>query len=622
MTDPTVRIALAQLNQTAGDLEGNAARISVAAARAADLGADILLTPELSLTGYPVEDLVLRGAFLEQTERALEAQLSSLPLPTLIGAPLMVGRDLFNCAVLGGPGVPRLSYAKRALPNYAVFDEARWFTPGAGPCIIEIGGMITAISICEDIWHADSPTAADQVAGADLILNISASPYERGKPRQREQMLLTRARDGMGFVAYCNAVGGMDDLVFDGGALVVGPGGEVIARAGSFSEDLICVDLDPGELTRLRRRAPRPRAVAGQTANDVRAAVVPVLAAPAPTRAEAQDTGELPGRSPERIRRDDVAGAGAEDTAQARRLTARRFLARLEPAIAAEPCDDLESVWGALRLGLGDFVDKNGFTGVVLGLSGGIDSALVAALAVEALGPERVLCVSMPSRFNSASTQTDAAQIAANLGCGFREIGIESLRNLVGSILPDTAGVAAENVQARLRGLLLMAISNQEGPLVLACSNKSETAVGYATLYGDTAGGYAPLRDVPKTLVFALSRLVNERAGAQVIPVRVIDRPPSAELADDQRDSDSLPDYPVLDAILDAYVERDLGVDQIVRTGIAPRPVIERVARLVDGAEHKRRQAPLGTRITPKAFGRDRRLPITNRFRETGPACP
>lgn len=588
-----IRIALAQLNMTVGDLAGNRRAILEAGAQAAALGADLMLTPELALTGYPPEDLLLRPDFLRDCHRELDLIAAAAPLATLVGAPWLEAERVTNAAVLVGPGAPAgARYDKQALPNYGVFDEERVFASGARSLRLDhaASGARMAVTICEDLWLADGPAARAVRAGANIVLNLSASPYHLGKPAAREQMLRTRARDGLAFVAYCNLVGGQDELVFDGRSVVIGPDGEVIARARADQPELLVADLDLGRVlgarlgeTRLRRAAFDLREDHHQQDDDHDATAVRL------------DTGAAPVPQAE---------AGAIDGAAVPlRLNA------CAPAPAPE--GDAEELWGALRLGLRDYVAKNGFPGVILGLSGGIDSALVATLAADALGPERVRALSLPTRFNSEATRDDARRIAEALGIGFRELPIGDLHGAVGDLMPELSGLAAENVQARLRGLVLMALSNQDGPLLLACSNKSETAVGYATLYGDTAGGFSPIKDLPKTTVFALALFVNARAGRELIPASVIERPPSAELADGQADTDSLPPYEVLDAVLEAYVEADQGPEAIAASGVCDLATARRISTMVDRAEHKRRQAAPGIRCHRKAFGRDRRLPIT-----------
>ena len=573
-----MRVALAQLDLTVGALRENRARIADACADAARQGADIVIAPELALSGYPPEDLVLRPSFLAACARELEALAAEAAAPLLVGVPVLDGDRPRNAAALcvGGQVVAR--YDKRELPNYGVFDETRTFAAGRRPLAVDVAGALVSVTICEDVW-LPGPSEAAASAGATVIANLSASPYHLGKGEAREQMLRTRARDGVAFVAFCNIVGGQDELIFDGRSCVIDPAGDVLARAESFAEELLVCDIDPTMAIAARLRDARLRH--GRRRPPKRLQPVASVAAP----------------------------AGSPTARPATRIA--------EPPAA--PDDEL---WAALRLGLGDYVRKNGFSRVLIGLSGGIDSALVAALAAEALGPEQVETLSMPTRFNASATRDDARDVASRLGVGFRELAIEDLRVAFAAAVPEAAGLAAENLQARIRGLLLMTLSNQHGWLVLTTGNKSETATGYSTLYGDTAGGFAPIQDVPKTRVFALARRLNERAGRELIPSSIIERPPSAELRDDQRDDQSLPPYAELDPVLEAYVEDDRSPREIARAGIGELDLAVRVARLVDLAEYKRRQAPPGLKLHPKAFGRDRRVPITNRFLQNGEESP
>jgi NAD+ synthase (glutamine-hydrolysing) len=562
-----LRLALAQLDLTVGALAENRKRIADACADAARAGAELVLAPELAISGYPPEDLLLRPAFLRACMAEARLLAADVTIPLVVGSPWLDGDRARNSALVLARGEIVARYDKRELPNYGVFDEERTFSPGRGSLHIETPGGALALTICEDIWLPDAVAEASAL-GASCVLNISASPYHLGKGQSREEMLATRARDGLCAVAYCNLVRGQDELVFDGRSAVFGPDGTVIARGVSFAEELLICDLDldlslgerlrDSRLRRGRRRRVHP----------------PVVI-------------ELP--------------LGGDHDAAA-------------PSVAPPPAGTTAELWSAMRLGLGDYVRKNGFQRVLLGLSGGIDSAIVAALAADALGADAVEAVSMPTRYNSEGTRSDARLVAERLGIAFRELAIEDLRLAFEEALPGTSGLAAENLQARIRGVLLMTLSNQHGLLVLTTGNKSETAVGYSTLYGDMAGGFAPIKDVPKTLVFALARYVNEQAGSELIPASIIDRPPSAELRDEQRDDQSLPPYEELDPLLEAYVEDDLSPEEIARRGIATLEVAQRIARLVDLAEYKRRQAPPGIRVHNKAFGRDRRLPITNRF--------
>src|SRR5919199_1701897 len=516
-----MRLALAQINSVVGDLDGNRDRVLVRLEEAKEAGADLVLFPELVVTGYPPEDLLLRPSFVRAAERTLgEIARATRGIVALVGVPLLE-RDLFNaCAVCAG-GEVKARYRKRFLPNYGVFDEDRYFAPG-------------------------------------------------------DDLLVTRARDNACFLAFCNAVGGQDELVFDGHSLVLDDEGTVLARAPGFEECLLVVDIDPEEVLARRLSDVRRRALAR-------------------------------GRGTPQA---EVVHVGSPQPARNGR--------HVEPVVA-QPLDDLEQMRLALELGLGDYVEKNGFREVVVGVSGGIDSALVAALAAEALGPERVHCVSMPSQFSSEATRADARRLAEGLGCPFTELPIEPVVEAFRATLapvfeerePD---LTEENVQARTRGVLLMALSNKFGWLLVATGNKSELSVGYATLYGDMAGGFALLKDVYKTDVFRLARHLNARAGRELIPQTILERAPSAELRANQLDEDSLPPYPALDRVLEAYVEEDRSREELTGDGF-DRDVVDRAIAMIDRAEYKRRQAPPGVKLRPKAFGRDRRTPITNRWR-------
>jgi NAD+ synthase (glutamine-hydrolysing) len=552
-----MRLALAQMNSVVGDLDGNRHRILELLGQARDAGADLVLFPELAVTGYPPEDLLLRPAFVRAAQRTVEEIAAAAEGPVaLVGAPHQEGGLHNACFVLSG-GEIRGIYRKHLLPNYGVFDENRYFVPSSDLLFLRFGDVVVGPTICEDIWVPGPPASELAAGGAKLVVNISASPFHVGKDREREEMLSGRARDYSCFIAYCNMVGGQDELIFDGASIVLDDGGRVVARAESFVEELLVVDLDV---------PPSPEHAAGE------------LVFPAPA-------------------------AHAD---------------QLHPT-PAEPLDDLEQMRLALELGLRDYVRKNGFADVVIGLSGGIDSALTAALSVEALGADRVHGVSMPSRFSSEGTQSDARRLAESLGIDFREIPIEPMVGAYDTALAQSfdgreADLTEENVQARVRGTLLMALSNKFGWLVIATGNKSELSVGYSTLYGDLAGGFALLKDVFKTDVFRLSRRLNERAGRELIPVSIIDRAPSAELRADQRDEDSLPPYAKLDPVLEAYVELDRSLEELSGDGFDPE-VVQRAIGMIDRAEYKRRQAPPGVKLRPKAFGRDRRTPITNRWR-------
>jgi len=570
-----MRLALAQINTTVGDLDGNRERILQAISEARGAGADLALLPELAVTGYPPEDLLLRPGFIRAAEASLaEIARETRDLVALVGFPHF-DRDLFNACAVCADGEVKAVYRKRFLPNYGVFDEDRYFAPARDLLLLELGGTLVGPTICEDLWQPGPPATDLALAGAQLLTNISASPFHVGRDREREEMFATRARDNACFVAFCNAVGGQDELIFDGHSLVLDEEGRVLARAPGFEEALLVVDIDPADAVGRRLRDVRRRALARErgTAPDV-----PVV---------------------------QLGDCHSHDD-------------RIEPFLA-EPLQELEQMRLALELGLRDYVGKNGFTEVVIGISGGIDSALTAALAVEALGAERVHCISMPSRYSSEKTRSDARRLAENLGTDFRELPIGAAVGAFDSILAESfAGrepdLAEENLQARVRGVLLMALSNKFGWLVVATGNKSELSVGYATLYGDMAGGFALLKDVFKTDVFRLARHLNVRPGRELIPATIIERAPSAELRDDQLDEDSLPPYPALDRVLEAYVEQDRSREELSEDGF-DADVVERALALIDRAEYKRRQAPPGVRLTPKAFGRDRRTPITNRWR-------
>ena len=578
-----LRLALAQIDPTVGDIEGNSRLISESIDQARDRGAQLVLLPELCLSGYPPEDLVLRTDFLDAVREALDALAAEVERTVaLVGFPERMERSAAeledfdplidpppppaynSLAVLAGGEVSAI-YRKCELPNYGVFDERRYFEPGIEPALIEVDGALVGLTVCEDIWHAGSPEEDEVAAGGRLVVNSSASPYHRGKGRAREAMVIERASANAAAFALCNMVGGQDELVFDGASVVVGADGQTLARAAQFAPELLLCDL------MLPAGSPSDGASAARS--------VPILAELA---SGAQPEGHVEGR-------------------------------------LADPLPDEESeVYAALTTGLRDYVEKNGFERVVLALSGGIDSALVALIAVDALGPERVSVVVMPSPNSSDETQADARTIAANLGVELIEISIAEAMDayqhaLASSFDGAEPGLAEENLQARIRGNLVMALSNKFGWLVLTTGNKSEMSVGYATLYGDMAGGFAVIKDVFKLLVYRLVRWRNQQEGRELIPASVLDRPPSAELRPDQLDEDSLPPYETLDRILEGYVEHDEGVDALVAQGL-PEETVQEVIRLVDRAEYKRRQAPPGIRVSTKAFGRDRRLPITNRF--------
>jgi NAD+ synthase (glutamine-hydrolysing) len=584
---PTLRLALAQVDSTVGDLAGNAAVVRDYSRRAAAAGAQLVAFPELMLTGYPVEDLVFREAFVRDSRAALERLAGELAADGLGDLPVAVGyldadgparmsagadprRGPRNALALlhGGRVVTR--YFKHHLPNYGVFDEDRYFVPGDTLRVVRLGGVDVAFTICEDLWQAGGPFAVAGAANVGLVVNINASPYELNKDDARADLCRRRAAEAGATLAFVNTVGAQDELVFDGDTLVVTAGGELITRAPQFVEELVVVDLD------------LPAATGGPS-GEVNGMVIDRLAL----------TGGLADELP--------APAGERRTGQ--------ILPRLS---------DEAEVWHALVLGLRDYVAKNGFRSVVIALSGGIDSAVVAAVAVDAVGPDRVVCVSMPSEYSSEHSKDDAAELAKRTGLDYR---VEPIQPMMDAFLANLAlsGLAVENLQARIRGVILMALSNQEGHLVLTTGNKSELAVGYSTLYGDSVGGFNPLKDVFKLWVYRIARWRNASAEAAgevaPIPEPILTKAPSAELRPGQLDSDSLPPYEVLDPILAGYVDGDLGRDELVAAGHDPA-VVDRIIRLVDLAEYKRRQSAPGPKIGVKAFGRDRRLPITNRYRQ------
>ena len=575
-TEP-LRLAMAQLDTTVGDIDGNAEKIAAAIDSARGQGAQLVVLPELALTGYPPEDLLLKTYFLSAARHALDGIAEAADgIVALVGFPESAD-DVYNAAAVLADRRVAAVYRKMFLPNYGVFDEHRYFQAGTEPALIELNDIPIGLTICEDIWEPGPPASAEAIAGAQVIVNLSASPYHAGKPSEREEMLVQRARDNLAAVVFCNLVGGQDELVFDGGSVAIDQDGTVVARAPQFQEALVVCEIDLGAVAAARLRDTPHRAAVEHERERRDGSVRTLASASVPP-----------------VSADEVGGP------------------------VAEPLGPEEEVYTALVTGLRDYVEKNGFERVVLALSGGIDSALAALLAVDALGSDRVVCVTMPSPYSSEGTRADAKAIAENLGAELVEMPIDPLMGAYDEALAEVfAGcdpdITEENLQARARGNLVMALSNKFGWLVLTTGNKSEMSVGYATLYGDMAGGFAVLKDVYKGWVYRLVRWRNERVGRDLVPQSVLDRPPSAELRYEQRDEESLPPYEVLDAILEGYVEGDLDVDQLTRTGL-PREDVERVIRLVDLAEYKRRQAPPGIKISTRAFGRDRRLPITNRF--------
>jgi NAD+ synthase (glutamine-hydrolysing) len=574
-----VRVALAQINTTVGDVWGNVEKATDALKRATDAGAELVALPELTIPGYPPEDLLMRPTFIKENLHALEGFAEEVPE----GVVAMIGfvdleADLYNaCAVVSGGGVLH-RYHKHYLPNYGVFDENRYFREGAGAPILRLDGALVGVSVCEDIWYPGGPAREQALGGASVLLNISASPYHRRKRAFRERMLAVRASDYGCYVLLCNLVGGQDELVFDGHSVVFDPEGRLIARAKQFEEDLLLVDLYPEEALIRRLHESRPRK-------------------------------ESPERPPRFV---DVPGYEEKvGPAQSREP-------RVEPLLPEEG-----EVFEALILGLRDYFQKNGFSRAVLGLSGGVDSSLCAVVAARALGPQNVTGILMPSRYTSEASNTDALAVAKNLGIDTQIIPIGPAFDAYREMLEEPfkglpEDVAEENLQARIRGNIVMAFSNKFGWIALSTGNKSEMSVGYATLYGDMAGGFAVIKDVPKTLVYRICRYVNETEGREIVPDSVLTKEPSAELRPGQRDVDSLPPYEVLDPILESYIEEDKGVGEIVASGYEERDV-RRVIKLVDAAEYKRRQAPIGIKVTSRAFGRDRRMPMTNRYSERGP---
>jgi NAD+ synthase (glutamine-hydrolysing) len=566
-----LRVAACQLDMVVGDLEGNVAAMLEALDTAERAGCDVAVFPELAITGYPPEDLLLKPGFIADNHAALHKLAARTGRCAAVVGFVDAGLDLYNAAAVCALGSVQGVYRKRILPNYSVFDEQRYFAPGEGsPSLFVIAGVRVGISVCEDAWAPHGPIAEQAAGGAELVLNLNASPYYAGRLVERERMLATRAADASCALVYVNLVGGQDELVFDGASLAIDADGRLVARAGQFVEDVMVVDVEVRPVWRKRLVDPR-----GRTA--------------APPLPEIEVTPEGQGRP--------VSSPGKA---------------------VADPLPRAEEVYQALVLGTRDYVRKNGFTDVVLGLSGGVDSSLVATVAVDALGPQHVHGVLLPSRYTGTGSNADAEALAANLGIEHRVIPIEAAHAAcIEMLAPSFDGLeedlTEENIQARIRGTILMALSNKFGWMVLATGNKSEMAAGFSTLYGDLAGGFAVIKDIPKLLVYELCRDRNRRAGRDLIPESVLTKPPSAELRPDQRDDQSLPPYEVLDPILEAYVEGDSTVGDLEGAGFDPA-LVRRVVAMVDRAEYKRRQAPPGVRVTAKAFGKDRRLPITSRY--------
>ncbi|MEE8158870.1 MAG: NAD+ synthase [Dehalococcoidia bacterium] len=576
----TFRLALAQINPTVGDLEGNSQKILQFIEEARSLGADLVVFPEMAITGYPAEDLLYKTSFLQDNLKAMRRVVqASKGLAVVVGFVDTDG-DIYNAAAVAHDGELVGIYHKMYLPTYGVFDEDRYFRRGDTCPVYTINGVGVGVNICEDAWYPLGPMVVQRDAGAEVIVNINASPYHAGKQKERESMMHTRATDNGLYVAYLNAVGGQDELVFDGASLIYDPTGKLMARGKEFEEDLVVADLEIDAVMRSRLRDPRARKEDPAILREIGTSKV----------------------------------VSVSEYTERERPT-------LEEAAVSQPLEGAGEVYQALVTGTGDYVRKSGFSRVIVGLSGGIDSALTACIGADALGPENVKVLAMPSRYSSEGSLVDAKLLAQNLGVELWTIPIEQAHQAMLDMLEEPfrgsePGVAEENVQSRIRGNLLMAISNKFGWLVLTTGNKSETAMGYATLYGDMAGGFAVLKDVPKTLVYELARWRNENSSpASIIPQSIIDKPPSAELKPNQKDEDTLPPYAILDGVLKAYVEEDRSYRDIVDLGYDPQ-VVQRVIATVDRNEYKRRQAPPGVKITPKAFGKDRRLPIVNRYRQ------
>ena len=560
LTHATLRIGMAQFNPVVGDIASNSARVSRIYSDAVANGCDVLAFTELSLTGYPPEDLVLKGGFVTDNLAALQAfATTTTSCVAVVGFVDRVDDELFNAAAICAHGRVQGVYHKHLLPNYSVFDEQRYFSAGTDFLLYRVNGALMGVTICEDIWDPNGPVATQARAGAALNININGSPYHRGKIGERQQMVSERARDNNCVIAYVNQVCGQDELVFDGGSMLFDASGTLLAKCAQFVEEIQFVDV-----------------VVPRTVGDPNTEIKELLPVVAPRESELMGT-------------------------------------------IAKSTSDIEQIYGALVLGTRDYVQKNGFTDVVIGLSGGIDSALVAAIAVDALGASHVHGVSMPSRYSSEGSRTDAATLAQNLGIDMQTISIEPafeayLQMTAQSFAGRPQDLTEENLQSRVRGTTLMALSNKFGWMVLTTGNKSELAVGYFTLYGDSVGGYAVIKDLLKTSVYELCRYINSKHAREVIPEVVITKPPSAELRPDQRDDQSLPPYDVLDAILEMYVEQDRTAAEIIALG-HDETLVRRISRLVDLSEYKRRQGPPGVRVTLKAFGKDRRLPITNAYR-------
>jgi NAD+ synthase (glutamine-hydrolysing) len=573
-----LRIGLCQINTTVGDIEGNTRKILDYIQKGKKMGADLLAFPEMAVTGYPPEDLLFMPKFIEANLKAIKTIAKATSSIAVLVGLVDKKEDIFNAATLLHNGKIVDSYYKTFLPNYGVFDEDRYFKAGTENFIFTLKSIPIGPSICEDLWYPGDPIRTQALyGGAELIINISSSPYHAGKSAFREKMISTRASDNVAIVAYCNLVGGQDELVFDGGSVIFDQRGELIVRGKQFEEDLVLADLDMESVFRMRLHDPRIRR---EKSTDEERSFKKI---------DLADQIHSVRRKPPLPRRD------------------------------SKPLDRLAEIYGALVLGTGDYIRKNGFQRVLIGLSGGIDSALTAAIAVDALGKKAVVGVAMPSQYSSKEALEDAKTLAKNLGIPLLTIPITEvfqayLKTLAPSFKGFKPNVTEENIQARIRGNILMALSNKFGWLVLTTGNKSEMSVGYCTLYGDMAGGFAVLKDVPKTLVYELSRYKNKKEGKAIIPKNVFVKAPSAELRPNQKDEDSLPPYPILDPVLQAYVEEDKGLEEIAKMGFK-ESMIKEVIRMVDRNEYKRRQSPPGVKITHRALGKDRRLPVTNKYR-------
>lgn len=598
----TFRLAMAQINATVGDLDGNTERIIASIREAGSLGADLVAFPELALPGYPPEDLLLKPQFIrDNQERLQQIAAECTDIAAVVGF-IDSDSDIYNAAAFIHKGEVIGKYRKMYLPNYGVFDEDRYFAAGSECPVYTINGTPIGVNICEDIWYATGPAVVQRAAGAEIIVNINGSPFHAGKRAFREKMLATRAADNGLFVAYVNLVGGQDELVFDGNSIVFSPDGEILAEAAQFEEQILVADLDVEAVFRSRLRDPRTRKERGADLTHIGK----------PVKVHLSDYTENTNKSPlpsEVVRPEPVERQASNATSQN----------PTHPVYPVKPYDETAEVYAALTLGTRDYVRKCGFSKVLIALSGGIDSTLVAAIAADALGSENVVGIAMPSRYSSEGSVLDAKALADNLGFELWTLPIEDafsayLDTLAPKFVGTESGVAEENMQSRIRGNLIMAASNKFNWLVLTTGNKSEMATGYATIYGDMAGGYAVIKDVPKQLVYELCRYRNTVGDAPVIPQSVIDKPPSAELRPDQKDEDSLPPYGILDPILKAYVEDDYAFDDIVAMGY-DRDTVKQIITLVDRNEYKRRQSPPGIKITPRNFGRDRRMPIANRYR-------